>query len=170
MVDSTKHHVWHPLKLIFNRTADVRMIVTVTGRPPGCHAVDQSRAVGENQVNTFGSHNGYRPRRGLHLAVRHPDEGSTIMLPRGNRTGEHPRLAGHSESRRNDCGRPAVGRRSRKLHSDFESVVRLPICERSSVISRCCRSAMRHISATMFASVFTLWSLAIKETAFCRRR
>ena len=53
MLHATKHHVWHRVELPMHALDDVRVVVSVTSRPPRCQPINQSSSVGKMQVNTF---------------------------------------------------------------------------------------------------------------------
>ncbi|CHM48099.1 Uncharacterised protein [Salmonella enterica subsp. enterica serovar Typhi] len=70
---AAEHDMRHGVNLRFHRRVQLRVVITMNGRPPGGHPLNQAFARGENQLAAFGPLNGiYRQRRG-HGSVRMPN-------------------------------------------------------------------------------------------------
>ena len=67
-----KHHMRHARQLPFHGTADVRMIVAVTRRPPRRDAIDQFPSVGEHDATPPGRFDRKGKRRRFHLRIGQP--------------------------------------------------------------------------------------------------
>ena len=88
--ESAEHHMRHRRELRFDRLPDMRMVVSVAGRPPARDAVDQFAAIGKNDAGTVRARrpamaatqfsSGHKAAR-CAPAPRHTKPGSRAFLP-----------------------------------------------------------------------------------------
>ena len=87
MDEAAEHHVGHDVELALHRGGDLGMIIAVAGGPPRRDAVDQFRAVGEDDAAAARRLDRQRCGRGLHLRIGQPDVGQVIPIRRAGRAG-----------------------------------------------------------------------------------
>ncbi|MNQ02043.1 hypothetical protein D3C85_147100 [compost metagenome] len=80
---AAEHHMRHGVQLRAHGLGDVRVVVTVTGRPPGRHAIDQAAPVRQFQPAAVAAHHGQRRRHRFHLGIGKPDMGLALGHPVG---------------------------------------------------------------------------------------
>ena len=89
---AAEHHVRRALQLCGHRRADVRVIVAVTGGPPGGDAVDKFAPVLQDDPRAFGAGHRQRRGRGLHLTIGTPDVAGALGKPVRCRESHEPWL------------------------------------------------------------------------------
>ena len=73
MHQTAQHDMGHGFKLLRHCVTDVRVVVSMTGRPPRGRAIDQATPVSQENPHTLRSCSDLRFRGSLHLAVRQPE-------------------------------------------------------------------------------------------------
>ena len=73
MLNPAKHHMGERLELVLYGSHQMRMAMTMTGRPPGADRIDEAAAIARLEINTVRADDFQRWQSRLHLRIGHPE-------------------------------------------------------------------------------------------------